>query len=192
MAWFDIIVDYSECLSERGVQWSFLFEPRDGVIKVGICDLTEEKAQLFVDIMKHYVPMGVISLQNATIIRLSARTLPEYLTLDFEVETYNSSSHVFIGEVTRKEARKVGDNGSNITFTYVTVQVERYDKGEGENEVVVRYEGGTVDNITASEVYYSPHGTVSLIIGQKAIFFTNKVEGEENLYNTYYVKKTHS
>ena len=118
--------------------------------------------------------------------------LPEYLTLDFEVETYNSSSHVFIAEVTRKEARKVGDNGSNITFTYVTVQVERYDKGEGENEVVVRYEGGTVDNITASEVYYSPHGTVSLIIGQKAIFFTNKVEGKENLYYTYYVKKTHS
>lgn len=127
-------------------------------------------------------------LRTSSIQLSSDVNLPEYLTLDFEVETYNSSSHVFIGEVTRKESRKVGDNGSNITFTYVTVQVERYDKGEGENEVVVRYEGGTVDNITASEVYYSPHGTVSLIIGQKAIFFTNSVEGKYNLYETYYVK----
>ena len=73
MAWFDIVSDYTEYLSERGIQFSFLFEPRNGVIKVGICDLTEEKAQLFVDTMKHYVPMGVISLQNATIIKIDGR-----------------------------------------------------------------------------------------------------------------------
>ena len=118
-------------------------------------------------------------------------TLPEYLTLDFEVETYNLSSHVFFGEVTRKESRKVGNNSSYDVFTYITVQVERYDKGEGKNEVVVRYEGGTIGNMSYTAIY-TPHDIVSLIVGQEAIFFTNKVEGKENLYYTYYVKKTHS
>ena len=188
MAWFDIIVDYSEYLSERGVQWSFLCEPRNGVIKVGICDLTEEKAQLFVDIMKHYVPMGVISLQNATIIRLSARTLPEYLTLDWEFDRYNLSSHVFVGKVTMKESKRIGENNSGGIFTYITVQVERYDKGEGEKEVTVRHIGGTVGNMSSS-VIHSHHSPIfSVTVGQKYIFFNNKIEGEENLYTTHYIK----
>lgn len=188
MAWFDIIVDYSEYLSERGVQWSFLFEPRDGVIKVGICDLTEEKAQLFVDIMKHYVPMGVISLQNATIIRLRAGTLPGYLTLDWEVDRYNLSSHVFVGKVTMKESKRIGENNSGGIFTYITVQVERYDKGWGENEVIVRHIGGTVGNITSSHIYAYNSPIFSVTVGQKYLFFNNKIEGEENLYTVKYIK----
>ena len=74
MAWSDIISDYGEYLSERGVQLSLVLEGRNGGIEVGIRDLTEEKAQLFVDTMKHYVPMGVIVLENVTIIKICGRS----------------------------------------------------------------------------------------------------------------------
>ena len=188
MAWSDIIDDYSECLSERGVQLSVILEGRNSVIEVGICDLTEEKAQLFVDTMKHYVPMGVIVLENVTIIRVRAGTLPGYLTLDWEVDRYNLSSHVFVGKVTKKESKRIGENNSGGIFTYITVQVERYDKGEGENEVIVRHIGGTVGNMSSS-VIHSHYGPIfSVTVGQKYIFFTNKIEGEENLYTVYYIK----
>jgi len=188
MAWSDIIFDYREYLSARGVQLSVVLEGRNSVIEVGICDLTEEKAQLFVDTMKHYVPMGVIVLENVTIISVRARTLPGYLTLDFEVDRYNLSSHVFVGKVTKKESKRIGENNSGGIFSYITVQVERYDKGEGEKEVTVRHIGGTVGNMSSS-VIHSHHSPIfSVTVGQKYIFFNNKIEGEENLYTTHYIK----
>jgi len=188
MAWSDIIVDYSEYLSERGVQLSVILEGRNSVLEVGICDLTEKKVQLFVDTMKHYVPMGVIVLENVTIIRVRAGTLPGYLTLDFEVNRYNLSSHVFVGKVTKKESKRIGENNSGGIFTYITVQVERYDKGWGENEVIVRHIGGTVGNMSSSVIHSHNSPIFSVTVGQKYIFFTNKIEGEENLYTVYYIK----
>ena len=188
MTWSDIIDDYSEYLSDRGVQLSVILEGRNSVIEVGIRDLTEEKAQLFVDTMKHYVPMGVIVLENVTIIRVRAGTLPGYLTLDWEVDRYNLSSHVFVGKVTKKESKRIGENNSGGIFTYITVQVERYDKGWGENEVIVRHIGGTVGNITSSHIYAYNSPIFSVTVGQKYIFFNNKIEGEENLYTVKYIK----
>lgn len=126
-------------------------------------------------------------LQTSSIQLSSDVNLPEYLTRDFEVGTYNASTHVFIGEATTKESKKIVEDNSRGFYTYVTVQVERYDKGEGEKEVIVRYEGGTVGNKT-SVVSSSPHGTISITIGGKYVFFTNKVEENDNLYYTYYVK----
>jgi len=124
MAWFDIIVDYSEYLSERGVQWSFLFEPRNGVIKVGICDLTEEKAQLFVDIMKHYVPMGVISLQNATIIKITGRSEELDYTepnTQLRLEVITDKTEYMCGEKITAECVIINDSPNTVRTTLPTV-----------------------------------------------------------------------
>lgn len=77
MAWSDIVFNYREYLSERGVHLSFIGVGCYGAIeigvRVGVRDLTDEKVQLFVDTMKHYVPMGIIIFNNATIIKLTGR-----------------------------------------------------------------------------------------------------------------------
>ncbi|MBA7605862.1 hypothetical protein ES703_12997 [subsurface metagenome] len=124
MAWSDIIFDYGEYLSERGVQLSFLFEPRNGVIKVGICDLTDEKAQLFVELMKHYVPMGVIILQNATIIKLTGR----FGDLDYSesgmqlrLEVITDKTEYTCGEEITAEGVVINDYPYPVTITPPTV-----------------------------------------------------------------------
>lgn len=115
-------------------------------------------------------------------------TLPEYLTLDWEFDRYNLSSHVFVGKVTMKESKRIGENNSGGIFTYITVQVERYDKGEGENEVTVRHIGGTVGNMSSSVIHSHQSPIFSVTVGQKYIFFNNNIEGEENLYTVKYIK----
>lgn len=67
-AWKQVLMDYLDHLSEIGIKWSGLgTSPLNGTIELCVCDLTEEKVHLFVDTMKHYVPMGVMVLVNATI-----------------------------------------------------------------------------------------------------------------------------
>jgi hypothetical protein len=67
-AWKQVLMEYLDHLSEIGIEWSGLgTSPLNGTIELCICDLTEEKVHLFVDTMKHYVPMGVMVLVNATI-----------------------------------------------------------------------------------------------------------------------------
>ena len=67
-AWKQVLMEYLDHLSEIGIEWSGLgTSPLNGTIELSICDLTEEKVHLFVDTMKHYVPMGVMVLVNATI-----------------------------------------------------------------------------------------------------------------------------
>jgi len=124
MAWFDIVSDYGEYLLERGVQWSFIFEPRNGVIKVGICDLTDEKAQLFVDIMKHYVPMGVISLQNATIIKISGRSEDlDYSEsgMQLRLDVITDKTEYTCGEEITAEGVVINDYPYPVTITPPTV-----------------------------------------------------------------------
>ena len=67
-AWKQVLIGYLDRLSEIGIEWSGLgTSPFNGTIELCVCDLTEEKVYLFVDTMKHYVPMGVMVLVNATI-----------------------------------------------------------------------------------------------------------------------------
>jgi len=67
-AWKQVLMEYLDHLSEIGIEWSGLgTSPLNGTIELCICDLTEEKVHLFVVTMKHYVPMGVMVLVNATI-----------------------------------------------------------------------------------------------------------------------------
>jgi len=67
-AWKQVLMDYLDHLSEIGIKWSGLgTSTLNGTIELCVCDLTEEKVHLFVDTMKHYVPMGVMVLVNATI-----------------------------------------------------------------------------------------------------------------------------
>lgn len=67
-AWKQVLMEYLDHLSEIGIEWSGLgTSPLNGTIELCVCDLTEEKVHLFVDTMKHYVPMGVMVLVNATI-----------------------------------------------------------------------------------------------------------------------------
>lgn len=67
-AWKQVLMDYLDHLSEIGIEWSGLgTSPLNCTIELCVCDLTEEKVHLFVDTMKHYVPMGVMVLVNATI-----------------------------------------------------------------------------------------------------------------------------
>lgn len=124
MAWSDIIFDYREYLSERGVQLSLILEGRNGVIKVGICDLTEEKAQLFVDIMKHYVPMGVIILQNATIIKITGR----FGDLDYSessmqlrLDVITDKTEYACGEKITAECVIINDSPNTVRTTPPTV-----------------------------------------------------------------------
>ena len=124
MAWSDIIFDYNEYLSERGVLLSLILEGRNGVIKVGICDLTEEKAQLFVDIMKHYVPMGVIILQNATIIKITGRSEELDYTepnTQLRLEVITDKTVYMCGEEITAECVIINDSLNTVRTTPPTV-----------------------------------------------------------------------
>ena len=111
---------------------------------------------------------------------------PSYLEREFEVRTFDASSHVFEGEVINVESKRHEDEGNGI-YTFATIKLDRYDKGKGANEVIVIYKGGVVGDI-GKTVIYLPHGTVFLKTGQKVIVFANKIEGKENHFSTYYVK----
>ena len=65
LAWKQVLSDYYGYLKELDIQWCALgTSPLNGTVVYSMCDLTEEKVELFVDTMKYYVPMGVIVLVN--------------------------------------------------------------------------------------------------------------------------------
>ena len=70
LAWEQVLGDdYQSYLEEIGLQYSILsVSPFNGTVVYYMCDLTEEKVELFVDTMKYYVPMGIIVFSNACIV----------------------------------------------------------------------------------------------------------------------------
>ena len=69
LAWKQVLRDYYGYLKELGIQWCALgTSPLNGTVVYSMCDLTEEKVELFVDTMKYYVPMGVIVLVNECVV----------------------------------------------------------------------------------------------------------------------------
>ncbi len=119
------------------------------------------------------------------IIRAS-KPKPTYLERQFEIETYDIASHVFTGEVVKVISKWVNTSKSNLIYTFATIKISNYDKGQGNNEVVVRYKGGVVGNI-CSVVCYTPHGIVDMQKGQQVIVFSKQPD-EDNIYDTWYVK----
>lgn len=111
---------------------------------------------------------------------------PSYLKRQFEIETYDTASHVFAGEVVKVESKWVNTSKSNLIYTFATVKISNYDKGQGNDEVIVRYKGGVVGNI-GSVVCYTPHGIVDMQKGQQVIVFSKQPD-KDNVYETWYVK----
>lgn len=111
---------------------------------------------------------------------------PTYLERQFEIETYDIASHVFTGEVVKVVSKWVNTSKSNLIYTFATVEISNYDKGQGNDEVVVRYKGGVVGNI-GSVVCYTPHGIVDMKKGQQVIVFSKQPD-ENDIYETWYVK----
>ena len=110
---------------------------------------------------------------------------PSFLKRPFEVTTYETASHVFKGEVIDVESRWVNTSKSNLIYTFATVKISEYEKGQGPNEVTVKYKGGVVGDI-ATTVHYTPHGVVKMKKGQDVIVFSNKLD--QDTYETWYVK----
>ena len=69
LAWQDVLWDYRGFLKEMGIQVCALgASPLNGTLVFSVCDLTEEKVDLFVDTMKYYVPMGIVVLVNECLV----------------------------------------------------------------------------------------------------------------------------
>ena len=65
LAWNQVLWGYRGYLKEMGIRVRGLgISPLNGTLVLSVCDLTEEKVELFVDTMKYYVPMGVVVLVN--------------------------------------------------------------------------------------------------------------------------------
>jgi hypothetical protein len=65
LAWNQVLWGYRGYLKEMGIRVRGLgISPLNGTLVLSVCDLTIERAALFVDTMKYYVPMGVVVLVN--------------------------------------------------------------------------------------------------------------------------------
>jgi len=82
-AWQQVLWDYHGYLKEMGIQWCGLgTSPLNGTVVYYMCDLTEEKVELFVDTMKYYVPMGVVVLVNACVVGVGFEPLKSETTFN--------------------------------------------------------------------------------------------------------------
>ncbi|MCW4012283.1 MAG: matrixin family metalloprotease [Candidatus Bathyarchaeota archaeon] len=132
------------------------------------------------------VPNSIQTLGNNPIV---SEDIKELSLLPYNERVESKSSHVFFGEVKSIECKIINTNQGKMIVSYARVEINKYNKGDGPDEVIVSYYGGEVGDFGQAH-FYNPGNLIRLEEGKEYKIYSNKLQKKANEYSTYYVETT--